>query len=175
MGVNRLAKKPQTNKKQKTHLVFPGSGSKTLSLFWSEEGGEHSPLGCLSVCNRCRIFLSGVWVRQICDTSKLCPYDCSYLGRWNAAVPERPREYSQSAYRECECCPHTDDGAEYPIIDGSDRSIQSGFSFIHFLSLWLEASDIFSCLCSSLHTCSGEAVVMLSFLCLAMISASLRS
>lgn len=49
-----------------------------------------------------------------------------------------------------------DYGVEYRIIDRSGRSIQSGFSFIHFLSLWLEASDIFCCLCSSLHTCSGK-------------------
>lgn len=60
-------------------------------------------------------------------------------------------------------------GAECHVIDRSDRSMQSGFSN-HFLSLWLEASDIFSCLCSSLHTCSGKQLLMLSFQCVAMIT-----
>lgn len=57
----------------------------------------------------------------------------------------------------------TDYGVECHIPERSDRSIQSGCFFIQFLGSWLSARDIFCCLCSALHTCSGRQLLCLPF------------
>lgn len=72
-------------------------------------------------------------------------------------------EYQWASSPKLSAVFRTDYGIECHIPERSDRSIQSGCFFIQFLSSWLSARDIFCCLCSALHTCSGRQLLCLPF------------
>ena len=134
---------------QKTRLATLGSGSEILSLFSGVKRERNIPYLILYWRVIYTEFLQMSERDKICDTNTLGLSDSYYLGRGNAAVCRRPGLLIIS----------------FPVVelsiikDRSDRSIQSAFPFIQIFSSWLEARVIFSCLCSSLHTCSEKQLL----------------